>query len=116
MTAEEFVVQYLNSELPVPVSGDIPAPRPQRFVTVEQTGSRFADFLYHPTIAVQSWAESRVEAARLNALVKNAMTKITNNDGVSSCTLSNDYNHPDLDSRTARYQAIFSITYLQEET
>lgn len=112
MTAEEFFVQFLSARLTVPVLGDIPSPMPQRFVTVEQLGSRSQDKLYHPRIAVQSWAESRAEAAKLNELVKQAMTHAAESAAVSSCKLESDYNFPELDLKAPRYQAIFELTYL----
>lgn len=111
MTIEAFVVQYLSERLDAPVSGDIPGNRPARFVTVEQTGSRFSNYVTTATVAVQSWAESRAEAMALNERVKAAMAEAVSMAEISRCVLETDYNFPDLTSKTARYQAVFEIVH-----
>ena len=35
MTIESFVLDYLDGVLPIPVTGHVPRPMPQSFVTVE---------------------------------------------------------------------------------
>ena len=109
MSAETFYVGYLSDALDLPVSGDVPSPRPQRFVTVEQTGSRQSNLVYSATLAVQSWAESREAAAALNERIKTAMIASKASPNVLSCSLSTDYNYPELDTRSPRYQAIFNV-------
>lgn len=112
MTAEEFIVSYLATALEEPVSGDIPEPLPERFVTVEKTGSKLENHIYQPTLAVQSWAESRAEAAALNERVKRAMARAITFKEISRCALDTDYNFPELELKHPRYQAIYQITYL----
>ena len=112
MTIEESLVAYLSTKLPVHVSGDVPSPRPSRFVTVEQTGSSTANHVYSPTVAVQSWAGSRTEASELNELVKKVMAEAVYAPEISRCKLDTDYNFPDLETLHPRYQAIFEITFL----
>lgn len=109
MSAESFYIGYLSDALDAPVSGDVPSPRPQRFVTVEQTGSRQDNLIYLATLAVQSWAESREAAAELNERVKTAMTASKASPHVLRCSLATDYNYPELDTRSPRYQAIFNV-------
>lgn len=113
MTAEEFFIEYLSNALPVPVSGDVPNPKPERFVTLEQTGSRTENHIYHPTLAVQAWAETRAEAGELNELVKAAMLEAISQPRISNCQLDTDYYFPELEMQHPRYQAIFAITYLR---
>lgn len=112
MTVEEFYVDYLSEMLDVPVSGDIPSPMPSQFVTLEQTGSNFSNHIYQPALAVQSWAESRAEAANLNEQVKAAMAASVSRPEIGRCHLDTDYNHPDLETLKPRYQAEFEIVYL----
>ena len=112
MTAEEFFVDFLSTALDVHVAGDMPEPKPLRFVTLEQTGSRTENHIYHPTLAVQSWAESRAAAAALNEAVKDAMSMAIFHPRVSSCELETDYYFPELELKHPRYQAIYNITYL----
>ena len=44
---------------------EVPADRPQRFVTIERTGGNELEYSSHPTIAVQAWAETRWQASQL---------------------------------------------------
>ena len=44
---------------------EVPADRPQRFVTIERVGGRELEYSSRPTIAVQVWAETRWQAAQL---------------------------------------------------
>lgn len=112
MNTEEFIIKYLSEKLDVPVSGEVPNPLIESFVTVEQTGSRTENHLYHPTLAIQSWAESRAKARALNEKVKNAMAAAIFCPEISRCALDTDYNFPDLELKHPRYQAIFAITFL----
>jgi hypothetical protein len=112
MTAEEFIIQYLANTLTVPVSGDVPSPKPERFVTVEQVASKTENHVYHPRLAVQSWAESRNDASDLNEEVKKAMAAAVAAPEISRCALDTDYNFPELELKHPRYQAMFEITYL----
>lgn len=113
MTVEEFYVDFLTEALDVPVSGNVPEdPRPERFVTIEKTGSSTDNFVYRPVIAVQSWAETRMDAARLNELVKQAMLGSIVSPRIFRCNLDTDYYFPELELKQPRYQAVFEITYL----
>lgn len=112
MRAEEFFVEFLSNALTVPVSGDVPSPKPERFVTLEQTGSRTENYIYHPTLAVQAWAETRADAGELIDAVKSAMAQAIVEPRISSCDLETDYYFPELETKHPRYQAIFQITYL----
>lgn len=44
---------------------EVPADRPQRFVTIERAGGRELEYSSRPILAVQVWAESRWQAAQL---------------------------------------------------
>ena len=112
LSIEAFLINFLNSRLEVAVSGDIPTPRPPRFVTLEQTGSRTENYIYHTTLAVQAWAKTRADAGELIEEVKAAMAKAIEQPKVSSCKLETDYYFPELETKSPRYQAIFQITYL----
>lgn len=111
MSIEEFVIHFLGERLDAPVSGDVPSPKPERFVTVEQTGSGWSNFIYRNTIAVQSWAESRAAAMALNEQVKAAMAEAAGEPVISRCVLDSDYNFPQLESNSPRYQAMFEIVH-----
>ena len=63
------------------------------------------------TIAVQSWAGSRADAAALNERVIYAMDGIAEKPEICRCQLNTDYNYPDLTRNKPRYQAVFEIMY-----
>lgn len=108
-TVETFFIAYLSDVLSVPVSGDVPENRPERFVTVEKLSSSEQDCIKNSRIAVQSWGESRTAAMLLNEEVKRAMAGAVLLPEISRCHCENDYNFPDLSSKTPRYQAIFEV-------
>lgn len=111
MTIEEYVIAYLDNTLSYPVSGDVPSPMPEEFVTVEKTGSGNLDHINTETIAIQSWSMSRANAMQLNELVKEAMAMMNAQPEISRCHLDTDYNFTDLDSKRPRYQAVFEIVH-----
>lgn len=111
MTIEEYIVQYLSQQLEIPVSGDVPSPRPASFVTVERTGGSEENLIPSATVAVQAWAPSRDTASLLCAQVEAAMAGITARPEISACNLNSSYNFTDTTLKTYRYQAIFELVY-----
>lgn len=111
MSIESFLIDFLNNRLDVPVSGDIPTPRPARFVTLEQTGSRHSNHINTADIAIQSWAETRAEALALNLKVVDAMEDALAEAMISRCQLQSYYNFPDLATKTPRYQAVYEVVH-----
>lgn len=110
---ETTVLNYLNDVLPVPVSMEVPANPPARYVVLEKTGSSRENQLNTATIAAQSYSESLVEAAKLNEIVKSAIDGMIELDSVSACRLNSDYNFTDTSTKKYRYQCIYVISYLE---
>lgn len=111
MNIEEFVILFLSGRLSVHVSGDVPSPVPESFVTVEKTGSGRSNLINSATIAVQSWAASRAAAADLCAQVESVMDSLSAEPEISRCAIDTSYNFPDQARNKPRYQAVFSITH-----
>lgn len=112
MTAEEYFVAYLAAALPgVPVSGNVPEPTPEVFVTVERVGGGEENHIKRADIAVQSWAGTRAAAAQLNEQVKAAMAEAIDDGNISRCHLDTDYNFTDTTTRHPRYQAVFEVVH-----
>lgn len=114
MTIEQFVIEYLSGMEPltgIPVSGSVPHPMPAKFITVEQTASNRIDLISSSTIVVESWAETRAEAAALNEIVKGLMDAMPSESEISQSSLDTDYNYPDLETNHPRYQAVYNIVY-----
>lgn len=111
MTIEEFIILFLSGRLTVRVCGDVPSSVPDSFVTVEQTGSSVENKIKSATIAVQSWALTRDQAAQLNALVESVMDELNEEPEISSCELETSYNYTDMARKKPRYQAVFDVVY-----
>lgn len=110
---ESTVINYLESKLSVPVVGEVPEKNTGKFVVVEKVGSSRTNYLGTATIAVQSYADTLVESAALNALAKSYMLDITDVESITAVRLNSDYNFTDTATKRYRYQALFVITYYE---
>lgn len=113
MTPEAYVIEYLTEALQdIPVSGCVPHPMPDAFVTVELTGSSRVDQIDHVTLSIECWSTSRESACELMTLVDAAMKRSPENDAVSRCELETAYNDTDQETHRPRYHARYGIVYL----
>lgn len=123
MTPEAYFISYLTGALTpppingvaqagVPVSGCVPHPMPDEFVTVELTGSSRIDQIDHVTLSIECWSTSRDAACNLMARVDAAMRISPVNDEVSRCELETSYNDTDQDMHRPRYHARYAVVYL----
>ena len=123
MTPEAYFIDYLTGALTpppingvaqagVPVSGCVPHPVPDEFVTVELTGSSRVDQIDHVTLSIECWSTSRESACELMTLVDAAMKRSPENDAVSRCELETAYNDTDQETHRPRYHARYGIVYL----
>ena len=142
MMIEQIVIDYLTSlelkelndgislvvpkaDIPESYEGpvfDIPCymERPEKepagmYIVIEKTGSSETNRITDATIAIQSYGKSLYEAAVLNEKVKEVMRDIVQLPEVSSCELNSDYNYTYTAMKAYRYQAVFVITYYEEE-
>lgn len=111
MIIEEVIIQYLDKVLDVSVYGCKPANVPEKYVLVEKTGSSRENYVDTAIIALQSYAESMVEAARLNDEVKRAMDEIIAHEDISKSECNSDYNYTDTTKKQYRYQAVYEVVY-----
>ena len=70
---EVIIKNYLAEKLSVPVVLEVPANSSKSFVLLEKTGSSREERIDRAMLAIQSYAPSMYEAARLNERVKAAM-------------------------------------------
>lgn len=108
---EKDILDYLNSQLSVPVYTEIPANPPKTFVVFEKTSSGRENHIDSSTIAVQSYADSLLNAALLSATVKEKMLDIVTLASVARCKLNSEYNHTDTQMKKYRYQAVYDLTH-----
>ena len=108
---ELVVYNYLNNALSVPVYTELPKEKPQRFVVLDKIGSSKENHLKSSTIAFQSYAESKYQAAFLNEQVKEAIENMIVLDEIAGVSLNSDYNFTDTTTKEYRYQAVFDINH-----
>lgn len=111
---ESIIIDYLAQELSLPVSGLVPSPMPDRFVTVEKTGSSTEDKVRRATLAIDSWASTQEAAALLNEEIIAAMYAATSLAQISEVQCETDYNFTDTKTRKARYSAMFGVVYFDD--
>lgn len=110
---EITVLKYLEAKLEVPVSLEVPE-HEKKYVVIEKTGGA-EEHLCTATLAIQSYADRLYDAMLLNSSVKKAMAGITQLNEITKCSLNTDYNFTDTTTKKYRYQAVFNITYYEEE-
>lgn len=81
------------------------------FVTVERTGGYVADLVDHPSIAIQTWAETEAEAEEMIILIRDALLLGDRPKGVHHVSVnSGAYPFWDEDTRYPRYQIALDLT------
>lgn len=111
MTSTGKLIAYLTfAGLGVPVSGQVPAQRPPRFITVERTGGNRTHLWDSPMFAVQAWAATEAEASALADEVADAILRWQLDAAVAYADVRSVYAFPDPDSRVPRFQLTVSAT------
>ena len=109
---ETEVLNVLTAVLaPVPVSMEVPSPMPGTFVVLEKTGTSRTDHITTSTFAVQSWAPTVLDAARLNEQAKAAMDALPARRGIGAARLETDYTFTDPATHRYRYQAVYRVVH-----
>lgn len=112
---EKIILDWLGAKLDVPVYLEEPKELPEEYVLIDKLGSAENDLITSATIAVQSYSASLYGAAELNAKVKKAMPESVSQGDICRCVCTSDYNYTDTETKRYRYQAVFDVTYYDEE-
>lgn len=108
---EQIVLDFLSEKLPYPVRMEVPAEAPSRFFVLRKADSSRENYVDTAMFTVLSYAESLLEAAKANELVKSAMDDLIELDDISASRRNGDYPFPDPNTKQHRYQAVYSVTY-----
>lgn len=108
---EKVILDFLKSQLPVPVYLEQPEVPPASFVLFLKTGSGKSNRLDSATFAFQSYADSMYTAAALNESLKSAVENMITLNEIASVRLNSDYNFTDTTTKRYRYQAVFDIKH-----
>jgi hypothetical protein len=106
---ELIVKNYLSTKLEIPIVFEHQQNLPKKFILIQKTSGSRENFLNSSTVAIQSYAESMFEAAKLNEKIKNLMYDLITVSEISKVKLNSDYNFTDTEIKRYRYQAIFDI-------
>lgn len=118
MTIEKTLIDYLISQNIDDVNGEVypmtpKQPLPDNYIVIDKTGSRLENGIPTATIAIQSISsESLQKAIQINDAVKNAMKGFPQIENVFGVHLQTDYNFTNSLTKQYRYQAVFSVTYI----
>lgn len=108
---EITVRDHLAGKCQVEVHMEVPANPPQRFVVLRKGDSSRENYLDKAIFVADSYAESLLEAAKLNEQVKTIMDDLIELNEICCVRRSGDYPNPDTASKRYRYQAVFDITH-----
>lgn len=108
---EIIVKEFIEQRLPVPVLMEFPANPPNRFIVLRKADSSRENLVDTAMFVADSYAESLLEAAKLNVQVIAALDDLIMLDAVSSSKRGGDYPFTDTKNKRYRYQAVQNITY-----
>lgn len=108
---EITVLDYMSNNLPVPVYMEFPSDPDNRFVVLRKGGSERENLVDTSTFVADSYAESLLEAAKLNEQVKAALDSLIELDTISGSKRGGDYPFYDTQNKRYRYQAVQNITH-----
>lgn len=111
MDIEAAIIKFLAEKTLLPVSADVPNPRPDEFITVELVGGGGRPYIDHPQVVVQSWAKSRFVASQNARKIQAFMYCLPYEvDDVMGCSCNTLTDLPDPDSKTPRYQGLYDLS------
>ena len=79
------------------------------FVTVERTSGGVIDMLDHPTVAIQTWAQTAPRAEEMALSIRNALF-YSRPEGVAHIQVDGLYPFWDENTRLPRYQLVLDCT------
>lgn len=108
---EITIRDFVAGALQVQVCMEIPSKPPTRFVVLKRSGEGRENRVESAMLIADSYAESLLEAAKLNEQVKSVLDDLDTLDEISSVQLSTDYPVIDTGNKRYRYQAVYKINY-----
>lgn len=110
---EITLAQYLKKKMnPIPVYLEYPDKNLTEFVVLEKTGSGELNYIKEAQFAIQSISTSKLDAAKLNYAIIDAMKDMTDEvDCICEAVKNSDYDFTDSTTKQYRYQAIYDIKY-----
>lgn len=114
---EAAVISWLNSDenlKDAKAAADVPATRPNKFITVELTGGARSRYRATPLMAIKCYAGSRYEASELaeNLVMPRLLAMPWGVDEIADVNIESIYNNPEPGPPLRpRYQINITITH-----
>lgn len=108
---EAALIAWLPGVVGVPAYAQIPATRPDEFLTVERTGGSMTVGIDSPVVSVKAWSTSAYNASQLALSVRDAMLyQAVEIPQIRRVEVgSGPYSSPDSESRQQAYQVVFNM-------
>jgi len=104
MNVLETAISHLSSALAVPVSSNVPAQRPDAFVTVERAGGSVTKVDDHASLTMQVWDRDRLALEQLTEDTVMAMLRMPDAvDEVFSAEVQKSYYPEQVNGYFPRY-------------
>ena len=113
MEIEACVVYHLTTN-GFDAYGEVPKTTGGEFVTIERTGGGETNHIERATLAVQSWADTMLDAVKLDSAVADAMESLVEYESVSACRRNGSYNYTNPATNKYRYQSVYEVIYYRE--
>ena len=104
MDAESVAALAIQKATGIPCRLDVPAERPDEFVTVAVSAESADRFKRTARLSVQSWAKTRKRAREIAGAVEAACESVSDEPNVFACVPDGTYRWDDPDTGTPRYQ------------
>lgn len=100
MNVEASIIQWLNADEQLAdckASADVPASRPQQFLTVELTGGQKSRYKATPLVSIDCYSTSRYKASELaeNIVVPRLMAMPYGVSEIADVSIESVYNNPE---------------------
>lgn len=106
------IIKYLSASLGISVTNEKPTKKPTEYVVIEAIGSGRTNYINAITVSIMSYADTLLNAAKLDARVRSAMYDIVALDDISSCKLGGGSQSIDRQTKEYAYESIFNIVYM----
>lgn len=106
MNIETKIINYLNKN-GIKAYANVPANRPESFVTVERIGGSYDSVVIdRPIVAIQAWSDKRLSASELAYSVRDTLGEMVSEVNICKVSINSIYNYPDTESGSNRYQLV----------
>lgn len=109
MDVERSFALLIQRATDLPCRLDVPAERPEEFITMTLSATDADCFKRSVRLTVQSWAKTRKRAQEIASLVETCCSAFEEEVNIFSCVPDGTYRWDDPETNTPRYQTNVNI-------